>query len=118
MKSKLSLEVRDPASIYGYAYTGHGFVTQETFWFYSCILMHCVNTIAIRLRDIKAVRLIRDASIPNTGTHSNLALAIDLVTESSEPLIITALMEDMEVVAEKLKFAVANAKHEVNVEYR
>lgn len=35
----------DPPSIYGYAYTGRGFVTQDTFWFYSCILMTCINTV-------------------------------------------------------------------------
>jgi hypothetical protein len=44
-----------------------------------------------------------------------LALAIDLASSSGtndaqSPLIFTTLMDDIEVVAEKLKFAVSNAK--------
>jgi hypothetical protein len=34
-------------SQYGYAYTGRGFVTQESFWFYSCVLMSCINSVSI-----------------------------------------------------------------------
>lgn len=119
---KLASDAKDPSSTYGYSYTGRGFITQETFWFYSCVLMTCVNTVAIRLRDIKTIRLIRDPSITNIGTSSNLALAIDLVSSSENekhqgPLIFTTLMDDIEVVAEKLKFAVSNAKRtEVNLE--
>jgi hypothetical protein len=118
--AQLPNTVKDPSSTYGYSYTGRGFITQETFWFYSCVIMTCVNTVAIRLRDIKTIRLIRDPSITNIGTTSNLALAIDLVSssgtnDSQSPLIFTTLMDDIEVVAEKLKFAVSNAKSaEVN----
>lgn len=59
--------------------------------------------------------MIRDPSITNIGTNSNLALAIDLASSSGindeqSPLIFTTLMDDIEVVAEKLKFAVSNAK--------
>ncbi|GAA5803830.1 hypothetical protein EDC94DRAFT_536683 [Helicostylum pulchrum] len=113
--SQLTSTVKDPSSNYGYSYTGRGFITQETFWFYSCVLMTCVNTVAIRLRDIKTIRLIRDPSVTNIGTSSNLALAIDLAgscgtNDAQSPLIFTTLMDDIEVVAEKLKFAVSNAK--------
>ncbi|CEP12823.1 hypothetical protein [Parasitella parasitica] len=113
--SQLPSAIKEPSSSYGYSYTGRGFITQETFWFYSCVLMNCVNTVAIRLCDIKAIRLIRDPSVANIGTSSNLALAIDLAAssgthEAQTPLIFTTLMEDIEVVAEKLKFAVSNAK--------
>lgn len=116
--SQLPNTVKDPSSNYGYSYTGRGFITQETFWFYSCVLMTCVNTVAIRLRDIKTIRLIRDPSLVNNGTNSNLALAIDLKStasadESQSPLIFTTLMDDIEVIAEKLKFAVSNAKSAV-----
>ena len=67
---------------------------------------------AVRLRDIKTIRLIRDPSLVNNGTNSNLALAIDLASGSNaeSPLIFTTLMDDIEVIAEKLKFAVSNAK--------
>ncbi|KAI7873220.1 uncharacterized protein EV154DRAFT_528530 [Mucor mucedo] len=114
--SQLPSAVEGPSSTYGYSYTGRGFITQETFWFYSCVLMTCVNTVAIRLRDIKKIRLIRDPSITNIGTNSNLALAIDLggssgTNDEQSPLIFTTLMDDIEVVAEKLKFAVSNAKN-------
>ncbi|KAI8646412.1 hypothetical protein BD408DRAFT_380453 [Parasitella parasitica] len=113
--NQLPSVIKEPSSSYGYSYTGRGFITQETFWFYSCVLMNCVNTVAIRLCDIKAIRLIRDPSIANIGTSSNLALAIDLValpgsSDVQTPLIFTTLMDDIEVVAEKLKFAVSNAK--------
>lgn len=115
MEQELRLQlpdtIKEPTSNFGYGYTGRGFVTQDTFWFYSCVLMHCVNTVAIRLNDIKSVRLIRDPSIVNTGSVSNLALAIDLTgSDGTDPLIITALMENIEVIAERLKFAVSNAK--------
>lgn len=113
--SQLPTAIKEPSSSYGYSYTGRGFITQETFWFYSCVLMNCVNTVAIRLRDIKTIRLIRDPSVANIGTSSNLALAIDLASSSGtndaqSPLIFTTLMDDIEVIAEKLKFAVSNAK--------
>ncbi|KAI9487540.1 MAG: hypothetical protein EXX96DRAFT_535688 [Benjaminiella poitrasii] len=115
--------VNEPTSSYGYAYTGRGFITQETFWFYSCVMMNCVNTVAIRLCDIKSVRLARDPSITNIGTNSNMVIAVDLLNNSSKddetsqqnnsnPLIFTTLMDDVEVIAEKLKFAVSNAKSE------
>ncbi|KAG2205633.1 hypothetical protein INT46_003460 [Mucor plumbeus] len=113
--SQLPSAIKEPSSSYGYSYTGRGFITQETFWFYSCVLMNCVNTVAIRLCDIKTIRLIRDPSVANIGTSSNLALAIDLASssgtnDSQSPLIFTTLMDDIEVIAEKLKFAVSNAK--------
>jgi hypothetical protein len=43
--SQLSAVVKDPSSHFGYAYTGRGYITQETFWFYSCVMMTCVNTV-------------------------------------------------------------------------
>ncbi|KAF7732102.1 SNF1-interacting protein [Apophysomyces ossiformis] len=110
----LADSVKAAKSEFGYSYTGRGFITQETFWFYSCVLMTCVNTVAIRLKDIKNIRLIRDPSINNTGDKSNIALAIDIASNSNDiqsPLILTTLMEDIEVVAEKLRFAVDNAKN-------
>lgn len=66
---------------------------------------------AVRLTDIKAVRIIRDTSIANDGTNSNRALVIDLAhTVSEEPLVFIPLMDDVEVLREKLQFAIENAK--------
>lgn len=36
-----------PPSKFGFAYTGRGFITQDTFWFYSCVLMSCINSVII-----------------------------------------------------------------------
>ena len=44
--AQLPSVIQDPSSKYGYAYTGRGFITQETFWFYSCVMMTCVNTVS------------------------------------------------------------------------
>ncbi|KAG1312791.1 hypothetical protein G6F64_002745 [Rhizopus arrhizus] len=113
LSSQLPINIKEPSSTFGYSYTGKGYITQDTFWFYSCIVLNCVNTVAVRLSDIKSVRVIRDSSIQNDGTNSNLALAIDLIRTqhgSDEPLIFTSLMDNVEVLAEKLKFAIENAK--------
>ncbi|KAI7900458.1 uncharacterized protein BX663DRAFT_517696 [Cokeromyces recurvatus] len=112
--SQLPSSVKEPLSNYGYAYTGCGYITQEAFWFYSCVMMNCVNTVAVRLCDIKSIRLVRDNSLQNIGTNSNIAIAIDLLSSNEdnndEPLIFTTLMDDVEIIAEKLKFVVSNAK--------
>ncbi|KAI8393812.1 uncharacterized protein BYT42DRAFT_552309 [Radiomyces spectabilis] len=113
---KLQEPVTPPLSEFGYSYTGRAFITQEAFWFYSCIMMTCVNTVAIRLKDISSVRLIRDPSIVNTGNKNHVVLAIDLVNhpgsgEARDPVILSTLMDDIDVVAEKLRFAVDNAKN-------
>ncbi|ORX45898.1 hypothetical protein DM01DRAFT_1311533, partial [Hesseltinella vesiculosa] len=117
LQSELSQNVRPPTSQFGYSYTGRAFVTQETFWLYSCVVMSCVHTVAVRLQDIQSIRLIRDPSIINTGKQSNIALAIDFcpVTQGNDvsprdPLILMSLMDDVEMVAEKLRIAVDNAK--------
>ncbi|KAI8994847.1 hypothetical protein BDB01DRAFT_846847 [Pilobolus umbonatus] len=110
--SHLVNTVREPKSSYGYMYTGRAYITQDTFWFYSCIMMTCVNTIAIRLEDIDRVRIIRDTSVINDGTNSNLDIVIDLIDQSTagSSLVFSTLMDDIEVIAERLKFAVSNAK--------
>ncbi|KAI9494450.1 hypothetical protein BDB00DRAFT_818072 [Zychaea mexicana] len=113
LSAQLSGSVQRPQSAFGYSYTGRAFITQETFWYYSCVLMSCVNTVAIPLKGIKTVRLIRDNSVADgvakNGKANNLALAIDLA-EGDEPLVLMTLLDDVEVVAERLRFAVENAK--------
>jgi hypothetical protein len=114
LQHQLTQNVQPPTSKFGYSYTGRAFVTQETFWLYSCVMMTCVHTVAVRLKDITNIRLIRDPSITNTGKQSNIALAMDLKQDSDapdrEPLMLVTLMDDIEVVAEKLRIAVDNAK--------
>lgn len=72
-----------------------------------------MKQVAVRLRDIKSVRLVRDMSMKDTvtknGPAKNIALAIDL-NKGNEPLVITTLLNDVEVVMERLRFAVENAK--------
>ncbi|KAI8143142.1 hypothetical protein BJV82DRAFT_611536 [Fennellomyces sp. T-0311] len=113
LSAQLSGCVQRPQSAFGYSYTGRAFITQETFWYYSCVLMTCVNTVAIPLKNVKAVRLIRDSSITDNvsknGKANNLALAIDL-EENDEPLVLMTLLDDVEVIVERLRFAVENAK--------
>ncbi|KAG1381717.1 hypothetical protein G6F61_002916 [Rhizopus arrhizus] len=110
LSSQIPANIKEPTSTFGYVYTGKGYITQETFWFHSCIMLNCINTVAVRLLDIKSVRVIRDNSVINDGTKSNHVLAIELNQGSDEPLIFTSLMDDIEVLCEKLKFAVENAK--------
>lgn len=139
LSAQLAGSAAPPTSEFGYSYTGRAFVTQDTFWFYSCVLMTCVNTVsfffgkgsfsflqsnqfdfpswlqvAVRLRDIKNIRLIRDQSASETigknGKPRNIVLAIDLVQSDQSPLIISTLLDDIEVVAERLRIAVESAK--------
>ncbi|KAI8641777.1 hypothetical protein BD408DRAFT_433004 [Parasitella parasitica] len=109
-----------PPSDFGYAYTGRGFITQTTFWFYSCVLMTCINSVAVRLTDIDQVKVVKDQSLARLVNDTALAMNSDLVititllpnsrSDIKEPLILGTLMDDVETTAEKLCFAVNNAK--------
>ncbi|KAL9545535.1 hypothetical protein MBANPS3_007111 [Mucor bainieri] len=111
-----------PPSDFGYAYTGRGFITQTTFWFYSCVLMTCINSVAVRLKDIDQVTIVKDASLARLVNETALAMNSDLVisitlvpnsrSDIKEPLILGTLMDDVETTAEKLRLAVSNAKKE------
>ncbi|KAG0174817.1 SNF1-interacting protein [Apophysomyces sp. BC1021] len=86
---------------HGYSYTGRAFVTQSTFWFYSCIMITCINTVAIRLKDIKEVRLIPD---PNSTDVSKLLLALELPeSEIKGPLVFSTLLDNVELMAQRLR---------------
>ncbi|KAI8374045.1 hypothetical protein EDC96DRAFT_437703 [Choanephora cucurbitarum] len=110
----------DPPSEYGYAYTGRGFITQTTFWFYSCVLMTCIHSIAIQLKDIDEIKVIKDGSLGKPvhdtamAMKSDMLISISLVantqSETKEPLIFGFMMDDVQVIAESLKMAVENAK--------
>lgn len=111
-----------PPSDFGYAYAGRGFITQTTFWFYSCVLMTCINSIAVRLKDIDRISVVKDKSLARLVNETALAMNSDIVititllpnshSDIKEPLILGALMDDAETIAEKLRFAVSNAKCE------
>ncbi|KAI9486207.1 MAG: hypothetical protein EXX96DRAFT_475404 [Benjaminiella poitrasii] len=84
-------------SAYGYAYTGYGFITQYTFWFYSCILMTCINSAAICLRDIVSVDVVDDP-------QGRILLL--RTKQNNEPLVFCTLMEDLDVIARKLRLVI------------
>lgn len=42
---QIPTNVKEPSSSFGYAYTGKGYITQETFWFHSCVMLNCINTV-------------------------------------------------------------------------
>ncbi|GAN01488.1 transcription factor [Mucor ambiguus] len=117
-----------PPSDFGYAYTGRGFITQTTFWFYSCVLLTCINSVAVRLKDIDQVTIVKDTSLAHLVNETALAMNSDLVisitllpnsrSDIKEPLILGTLMEDIEITAEKLRFAVSNAKKEEAMQSR
>ncbi|KAF7724746.1 SNF1-interacting protein [Apophysomyces ossiformis] len=97
-----------PVFSLGYGYPGQVFVTQHTFWFYSCVLISCINSVAIRLKDIKEVRLIADPEEPEA---SKRLLALELPeSEIKGPLIFNTLLDDVELVAQRLQALVNNAK--------
>lgn len=47
--NQLSHSGLKPLSDFGYAYAGRVFITQETFWFYSSVLMSCINTVSDKM---------------------------------------------------------------------
>lgn len=72
---------------------------------------------AVRLTDIKGIRLIRDqssvgSSVTKDGKPTNVVLAIDLVEDNSEPIVLTTLLDQVDVVVERLRLAIDNAKSE------
>ncbi|KAI8976095.1 hypothetical protein BDB01DRAFT_853390 [Pilobolus umbonatus] len=111
-------------SQYGYAYAGHGFITQNTLWFYSCVSMTCIHSIAIHLKDIEHIEMIRDTSIEKfyekdsrfMSDNKNLCMAISISFASAhdkpkEPIILSNFVEDVEMVVEKLRLGVYRAKN-------
>lgn len=45
LSSQIPTNIKEPTSTFGYVYTGKGYITQETFWFHSCIMLNCINTV-------------------------------------------------------------------------
>ncbi|KAI9260525.1 hypothetical protein BDA99DRAFT_560606 [Phascolomyces articulosus] len=109
-----------PPSELGYGYGGKAFVTQSTFWFYSFTMIACVNTLAIKLTSIENIRVMRDPSI---NTDKNHVLVVDLVSDPSceaiqSPLVFSIPNEEINVLADKLRFAINNSKHDEPMQLR
>lgn len=76
---------------------------------------------AIRLKDIDDIKVIKDTSLKPSFAdatlpmNSELVISIHLISSAvndiQEPIIIGTIMDDIDMVAEKLRFAVANAKN-------
>ncbi|RCH98955.1 SNF1-interacting protein [Rhizopus stolonifer] len=90
---------KEPSSPLGFSYTGKGYITQCNFWFYSCVALNCVNTVAVGLSDIKSIRVIDSSNI-----------ALDLTSTQQEPLIFTCLMNRAHDIATKLELAMNYVK--------
>ncbi|KAI8139083.1 hypothetical protein BJV82DRAFT_628160 [Fennellomyces sp. T-0311] len=117
--SQLATLKGTPPSEFGYGYGGKAFVTQHTLWFYSFTMLSCINTVAVKLESIENVRVLKD---PSTKHEKSLVLVIDVSRTSSEavngPLIFSIPNEDINVVAEKLRFAINNAKSDEPMQVR
>ncbi|KAI7897495.1 uncharacterized protein BX663DRAFT_481716 [Cokeromyces recurvatus] len=93
-------DIESPSK-YGYAYVGYGFITEDAFWFYSCILTTCINSVVVRLKDILSINIVDDK-------HERILL---LKTENNnESLAFSTFVEDIEMIAKKLKLAIQYAK--------
>lgn len=105
-----------PPSNYGYAYTGRCYITQDTFWFYSCVMTTCTHSVVVRLKDIEDIQIIKDESLKHLTNDTALTMKSDMIITirlKNQPLIVLGtLMDDIDVVAEKLTHAVKNAKNE------
>ncbi|KAL0086490.1 hypothetical protein J3Q64DRAFT_1639096 [Phycomyces blakesleeanus] len=117
--SQITTAYQSSSSELGFAYTGRAFVTQETFWFYSTILMTCIHTVAVRLQDIKEVRVVKDLVLSSEEDNQNgfscCALVIELVDETKGPVTFSSIVSDIDSIANKLRFMVSNAKAKVNI---
>ncbi|KAI9321203.1 hypothetical protein BX666DRAFT_2023358 [Dichotomocladium elegans] len=109
LNSQLCLLNTSPPSDFGYGYAGKAFITQHTLWFYSFSVIAFVNTVAVRLTSIKDIRVVTDHSTISSRDH---ALIIDVETNESDPvpIILSIADEDINTVAERLRFIVQNAK--------
>lgn len=90
--------------------------------------MTCINSVAVRLKDIDQVSIVKDKSLARLVNETALAMNSDLVititllpnsrSDIKEPLVLGTLMDDVETTAEKLRFAVSNAKNEEPMQNR
>ncbi|KAI7870123.1 hypothetical protein BDF14DRAFT_144215 [Spinellus fusiger] len=101
-------------SSYGLAYTGRLFITQENIWFYSSMLVTCINTIALPLKDIKEVRIANDISTMSLTTASmkatNPVLIIELTDENESPIVFDPVTDSIGAILDIIMFMVSNSK--------
>ncbi|KAI9025139.1 hypothetical protein CLU79DRAFT_833800 [Phycomyces nitens] len=112
--SQITTAYQSSSAELGFAYTGRAFITQDTFWFYSTMLMTCIHTVAVRLQDIKEVRVIKDLVLSSEEDYQNglscCALVIELMDETKGPVTFSSVMYDINILADKLRFMISNAK--------
>ncbi|KAI8380980.1 uncharacterized protein BYT42DRAFT_643857 [Radiomyces spectabilis] len=96
----------------GYAYSGQLFLTADALYFYSCVVMHSVHSVVVRFTDIADVRLAEEKEASCNTVES--VVAIDLVEGYSgslaSPLLLSCRTQGPEMVVEKLRFLLNNAK--------
>lgn len=87
-----------------YGYSGTVYITQKNLWFYSCTLMACVNMIIIPLEKIASVRL------ENSEYANSMLMVVDVNNTSATPFRFGLWLESYDVISERLKALVQNAK--------
>ncbi|KAL0075818.1 hypothetical protein J3Q64DRAFT_1370407 [Phycomyces blakesleeanus] len=86
----------------GFGYNGYCYVTQKNLWFYSCIMMTCVNTLVIPLDDIKFIQFDRASS---ATSHMFIE-----TTSLSQRHCFGLWLESAEKIGEELRLIVETAK--------
>ncbi|RUP48131.1 hypothetical protein BC936DRAFT_144927 [Jimgerdemannia flammicorona] len=110
--SSTSTSPAPPRSSYGYSYPGRSFLTQRALYFHSRVVMNCVNTVTLRLKDVISIKLVRDAS-PIPGGDVLLVFEISAPvggSQEKEKLMLRVLMDDAELIMEKINMTAATAK--------
>ncbi|CAO3627035.1 unnamed protein product [Cunninghamella blakesleeana] len=80
-------------------YCGYGYITQETLWFYSNLSINCINTVALKLKNIESVETANDSG-----------MSIRLIDENNSTLYFSVQVDDAETIVQKLRFLIYNAK--------
>ncbi|KAI9019344.1 hypothetical protein CLU79DRAFT_758381 [Phycomyces nitens] len=86
----------------GFGYNGYCYVTQKNMWFYSCIMMTCVNTLVIPLDDIKSIQFDRASSATSHMFIETLGL--------SQRHCFGLWLESAEKIGDELRVIVDTAK--------
>ncbi|KAI8081629.1 uncharacterized protein BX664DRAFT_268258, partial [Halteromyces radiatus] len=104
--SATNLNDHQKLSDFGYCYNGSGYMTQHTFWFYSNISANCINTVALKWKDVEDIQVIENSRLMIHVTGSTDATNQDFTT----PLVFSTRLDDIDTLVEKLRFFVYSAK--------
>ncbi|KAG0186221.1 SNF1-interacting protein [Apophysomyces sp. BC1034] len=103
---------RDAVISEEYGYSGYVYVTQTNLWFYSCMMMTCLNMLVLPLDKIKSIRLERALS----ATSQGMLMFIDTKSQSSQTFCFGLWLESAELIGERLRTAVEVAKNSEKIE--